>query len=321
MSKDLMVTIECVTYNHEKFIGEAIESFLMQKTNFPVEILIYDDASTDRTADIIRGYERKFPDIIKPIYQTVNQYSKGVYVENFNLDRVQGKYIATCEGDDYWTDPYKLQKQVDYMEKHPECSMCVHAAARVSSLKKKVISNVRPIRESRVLSIEEIIEGGGDFLATNSIIYSREKVLKLPEFYYNAPVGDYPLVIHGALKGTVYYMDENMSAYRVGVEGSWTEKQSTSFERKKKNLEDIGKMLDEINEYTNFQYNDAITRTKYRDHVCILLEEGRRKEAKQQPYSEQYKKLSFKRKAVLQFKYSFPKLSKLFITAKWKVIK
>jgi glycosyltransferase involved in cell wall biosynthesis len=96
----------------------------MQQTNFPIEVLIHDDASTDDTADIIREYERKYPEIIKPIYQTENQYSKGVDVFQYNFSRAQGKYIALCEGDDYWTDPYKLQKQVDFLEKNPEYSIC-----------------------------------------------------------------------------------------------------------------------------------------------------------------------------------------------------
>lgn len=321
MTKDLLVSIECVTYNHENFIADAIESFLMQKTDFAFEILIYDDASTDRTADIIKEYENMYPEIIKPIYQTENQYSKGVYVEMMNLNRVKGKYIATCEGDDYWTDPYKLQKQVEFMEEHPEYSMCVHAANRVSSLKKKVLSSVKPSMQSREMSIDEIIEGGGEFIATNSILYSKEKVLDLPPFYFNAPVGDYPLVIHGALQGKVYYMEDNMSAYRVGVIGSWTEREMTSFEKKKKHLEEINKMLDEINQYTNYQYEQVITRTQKRNLLCLLLQEGRRKEAKKEEFRELYKRLGFKRRMILQIKHLFPVFSQMVVHARWKLIK
>ncbi len=110
--EELIVSISCKTYNHEDYIADAIDGFLQQKTNFKYEILIHDDASTDRTADIIRAYEKKYPDLIKPIYQTVNQYSiEGVSVTQLNLSRAKGKYIAECEGDDYWIDPYKLQKQ------------------------------------------------------------------------------------------------------------------------------------------------------------------------------------------------------------------
>ena len=108
-----LVSITCLTYNHAPYLRQCLDGFVMQKTSFPIEILIYDDASEDGTQDIIREYERKYPDLIKPIYQTENQYSKGVKVEFvYNYPRAKGKYIAFCEGDDYWTDPNKLQKQI-----------------------------------------------------------------------------------------------------------------------------------------------------------------------------------------------------------------
>ena len=124
-----LVSICCITYNHVKYIRDALEGFMMQKTDFPFEVLIHDDASTDGTADIIREYEQKYPDIIKPIYQTENQYSKGVEIfSTYNYPRAQGKYIALCEGDDFWTDKSKLQFQVDFMESHQEYSLCFHGA-------------------------------------------------------------------------------------------------------------------------------------------------------------------------------------------------
>lgn len=113
----IMVSIKCLVYNHEKFIRETLEGFIMQKTNFRFEAIVHDDASTDNTANIIREYAEKYPGIIKPIYEIENQYSK----KDSSLSRIineacTGKYIAMCEGDDYWTDPYKLQKQVDFLE-------------------------------------------------------------------------------------------------------------------------------------------------------------------------------------------------------------
>jgi glycosyltransferase involved in cell wall biosynthesis len=116
-----LVSVACITYNHEKYIEDAIKSFLIQETDFPFEILIHDDASTDNTANIVREYVEKYPNIIKPIFQTENQYSKGFKMNlEFNFPRAKGKYIALCEGDDYWTDPNKLQIQVAFLEENPD---------------------------------------------------------------------------------------------------------------------------------------------------------------------------------------------------------
>ena len=122
-----LVTIQCLTYNHEKYIRKCLDGFVMQKTNFRFEAIVHDDASTDGTANIVREYADKYPDIIKPIFETENQYSKS----DGSLNRIMyehtlGKYIALCEGDDYWTDPYKLQKQVDYLEQHDDVVCSCH---------------------------------------------------------------------------------------------------------------------------------------------------------------------------------------------------
>lgn len=293
MAKEIMVSIECNSYNHENYIAEALDSMLMQKTDFAYEILVHDDASTDRTAEIIRSYEQKYPDIVKPIYQTENQYSKDIPFELFNGERALGKYTAVCEGDDYWTDPEKLQKQVDYMEAHPECSMCVHAAEKVSAVTKKTVSTIRPSRRDKIYSVEEVIEGGGELFATNSIMYSRHKIPEMPEFYLNATIGDYPLVICGALSGTVHYMDRNMAAYRVEVKGSWTDVQLTDISAKQKHLQDVAALLDEVNAFTNFKYDKVINRTKKRDRFYILLKQLKIKETLKKGYRQFYVKPEF----------------------------
>lgn len=121
----LIVTILCLVYNHEAYIRQCLEGFVMQRTNFRFEAIIHDDASTDKSADIIREYAEKYPEIIKPILETQNQYSKhdGTISRIMN-ENTHGKYVAMCEGDDFWIDPLKLQKQVDLLEKHKDCSVC-----------------------------------------------------------------------------------------------------------------------------------------------------------------------------------------------------
>ncbi|WP_203332301.1 glycosyltransferase family 2 protein [Planococcus beigongshangi] len=305
MEKEIIVSIDCASYNHKDYIAHTIESFLMQKTSFRYEILIHDDASDDGTAEIIAEYEKEHPDLIKVIYQTENQYSQGVRVEQFNHERATGKYIAICEGDDYWTDPYKLQKQVEYMEKHPECSLCVHGANRVSAVTGAVLSRIRPRRGDGLLSMEEVIEGGGAFFATNSMMYVKDKVLSLPSFYEDTGVGDYPLTIYLAHKGTIYYIDEIMSAYQVDVKGSWTEREFSQIPKKIRHYEKIAVMLDEFNRFTDFKYSDAIKRAKMRNHFYLLLEQRKFLECFKGGYGELYLKFRFLSKAVKKRVFNF----------------
>lgn len=122
----MMVSIICITYNHEKFIRTALNSFLMQKTIFEYEILVHDDASTDNTAKILKEYEAKYPNLFKVIYQKVNQFQNGKSPISILLEKAKGKYLAFCEGDDYWVDSKKLQKQIDFLENNPEYSAVYH---------------------------------------------------------------------------------------------------------------------------------------------------------------------------------------------------
>lgn len=302
MSEEIMVSIDCLSFNHENYISDALESFLMQKTDFLFEILIHDDASTDRTAQIIKEYEKKYPEIIKPVYQIENQYSQGVKVSLMNHNRASGKYIAVCEGDDYWTDPYKLQKQVDYMELHPECSMCVHGAYNVSPDKERKLSKVMPSQKNRIFTIVEVIEGGGGLFATNSIVYSKEKFLEFPFFCPEATVGDYPLVIYGALKGKLYYIKEPMSAYRTGVNGSWTEREFKTMNKRLSHYGEIERMLEEINHYTHFQYDSTIKKVRKRNKFYLLIEQKKFKEIKMKEYWKLYLEQEFFKRIVSKVK-------------------
>lgn len=310
---NIMVSISCTTYNHEDYIADALESFLMQKIKFKYEILIHDDASTDRTAEIIKDYEKKYPEIIKPIYQTYNQYSKGIKVGKFNRERAKGKYIAICEGDDFWTDEYKLQKQVEYMELHPDCSMCVHAAYKVNEEKVKYRKQIRPSIGNKIFSVEEVIDGGGGLFATNSIMYPRHLGIDMPSFYNNAPIGDYPLAIYLALQGKVYYIDEFMSAYRIKSKGSWSERMSEStmderIEHKKK----IEKMLNEVDKYSDYKYTTVIKKFINKNWFNLMIDLKKFNEIKTGQFKEYYSSLDLKSKMKIFAKQYFPYTVKLF---------
>lgn len=270
---DILVSIHCITYNHEKYITDAIEGFLMQKTNFKLEILIHDDASTDRTADIIREYEKKHPNLIKPIYQKENQYSKGgASVESFNYKRAKGKYVAVCEGDDYWTDPRKLQKQVDYLEKNPECSLVFHAADIVKANKEKTGAIGRIAEESRIVKMDEIVlKAEPNFIPTASRVFRKAFIDKLPNWYMNASIGDFPMALLMGNYGYFYYIDEVMSAYRTGVSGSWTSRMFNGKNNKENTIKvnrECIQILNEFNHFSNYQFrqevNNAIKKRKMR---------------------------------------------------------
>jgi len=223
---DLLVSICCITYNHEDYIRSAIEGFLMQKTDFAFEIIIHDDASKDATADIIREYEEKYPDIIKPIYQTENQYSKGKEVTLFTLKAAKGKYIALCEGDDYWIDPLKLQKQVTEMEKHPDCYISFHPAVRkwVDGSRRDRILGLHSDKIT-IFSTEEIILGGGGFMHTGSIVLNKltiPRIMSFFDFAKEATAADDYVQVLGAEHGGALYLSDIMSVYRSGVPGSWS---------------------------------------------------------------------------------------------------
>lgn len=322
MSNDILVSIVCNTYNHEDYISDAIESFLMQKTNFKYEILIHDDASTDKTAEIIKEYEKKHPNIIKPIYQKENQHSKGVKFGKINRDRANGKYYALCEGDDYWTDPYKLQKQVDYLEKNPDCSVCVHAALMIDSESGKTIKKIRPSLQSREFSIEEVIDGGGGLFATNSMVYKRYMGSIRPDFYYKnkTSFSDYQLMILLALLGKVYFIDEDMSVYRYNVPGSWSSRTFSDTKKESKHIKDIIDMLDNVNEDTGYKYDEVIQKTKRRNEFSLLINQGKLKEAKSGVYKNYYKSLSIKSKISLNLKCYFPSLHKRLSLYKRKML-
>ena len=303
-SNSIAVSIICNAYNHEPYIRDALESFVMQRTSFAFEVLVHDDASTDKTADIIREYEAKYPDIIKPIYQTENQYTKGG-VSRFQESRIKGKYVAFCEGDDYWTDPYKLQKQYDAMEAHPEVDICAHSAIKINAENKQQIAVIAPRNKDCIISTEDVIYGEGGFVATNSLFYRAELYSKNYEFRKILRL-DYTLQILGSLRGGMLYLSDYMSAYRYMVPGSWTcnyvkdeKKQDALFEKKQK-------MLDSLNGETVYKYDNIIKKRMLKNEAARLIEKNKIKEVLNRKYRTVLKDYSYIIRLKLRLKAYFP---------------
>lgn len=211
----ILVSINCITYNQVNYIRQCLEGFLIQKTNFDYEVLIHDDASTDGTDDIIREYAQKYPTIIKPIFEKENQYSKGVPISaTFNYPRAKGKYIAVCEGDDYWTDPYKLQKQVDFLESHPEYAMCFHDCYIRNETQNEFYHEEI---QDRDYSVKELFSKW--IVPTASMLLKKECVLEIsPDI--RIINGDICVVLSCFAHGKVCGMKDKMSAYRVQENGA-----------------------------------------------------------------------------------------------------
>ena len=156
------VSVCCTTYNHERYLKRCLDSIVCQKTNFAFELLVFEDCSKDGTRKILEEYASKYPDIIIPLYQEENRYSKDIHVcENFVFPLVRGEYVALCEGDDYWTDEYKLQKQVDALDRNPQCNFCTHRVELVGD-KEESLNDSLP-RINGKLKGRKIGEWGGCF--------------------------------------------------------------------------------------------------------------------------------------------------------------
>lgn len=224
MNTGIKVSISCITFNHAPFIRKCLDGFLMQKVNFPIEILIHDDASIDGTQEIITEYKNLHPDIIHPTLQTENQYSKGIRGMNarFNFPRARGKYIALCEGDDYWTDPLKLQKQIDYLEMHDSIVMVGHDSIIVNQQGDILQITALEENQKRECSGVELQKCFG-VLTQTMCFRNVEGISNMPKEAFRVSNGDKFLISFLGQFGAYKFMPEILpSAYRLHQGGIWS---------------------------------------------------------------------------------------------------
>lgn len=243
-----LVSVCTITYNHEKYIAQAIDSFLMQRTNFPIEIVIGDDFSSDNTREIILGLQKKYPETISLIQREKNI---GVIPNLVDvLANCKGKYIAFCEGDDYWIDPLKLQKQVNFLESNLDFSLCFHDALVYWEDKTH-----RPFYFCRKLSkttyqVEDVIKKW--LMPSASMVFRKDAALPLPGWFVDVYNGDYAMQLLLALKGKIYYFNEIMCVYRRNIVSLSANVDTSKISR------NVIQLLDLYNKHTKYKYNDLI---------------------------------------------------------------
>lgn len=316
-----LVSVCCTVYNQEKYVRKMLETLVNQKTTFSYEILIHDDASTDNTSLILKEYEDKYPNMIKVIYQSENQYSKNIPISfTYLYPIVKGKYVAFCEGDDYWSDENKLQKQVNILESNNNCSICINKVDIITE-NDCLTGNYFP----RNKGIKEGIITSKDFLSqiifTDTLFYLQfqltgcmvktslliDYVNEFPKFTKMWDVGDIPLMLYMGLHGDAFYIDKGMSCYRSGALGSWNNSNS-SIEKKINHILIECAALEEFDNYSNYIVHESVVKGILNRNFGILRLKHDLKKMKSKEMKCIYALMPLKEKIIEHINYYVPNL-------------
>ena len=276
------VSICCVTYNHADTVAQALESFLAQQADVPLEILVHDDASTDGTADILKRYAALYPDVVKPLFETQNQYSKGVSMDaTFNFPRATGAYIALCEGDDYWCDPHKLKKQLEALATHPECTFCFtngYVLDMSGQMPKRAFIPYYPQEagyftpQTREYDLSQVSRLS--FIPTASFVFPRAVLDAVPHELLLAPCpsGDLRMKLLFTAAGKALYVHEFTCVYRLNAKSSAMARWGAeAAEKTRLRCKQMLAMLAGVDLYSKGQYH-ADVRRLMDDQLRVLLE-------------------------------------------------
>ena len=287
----------CLTFNHATYIVDAMNGFTMQETTFPVVTCIVDDASTDGEQEVIRQYllehfqepyrteETDDYNLICANHNTNPNCIFVVFFLKYNHHNIKksklpylsewldnSKYHALCEGDDYWVDPFKLQKQVDFMENHPNHSLCfcAHENLYPSGI---IVEELRYKNNLESCPMDDIIIGGGSYMATCSMLYRYSMYEPYQKWAKDSPVGDIPIMLTLAKNGLVGYLSDVMCVYRKLSSGSWNQRMISDYKKRCKHYYVMLNVFDMYDKYTGYQYHNAVLlkKRKYKKQIYKVI--------------------------------------------------
>jgi glycosyltransferase involved in cell wall biosynthesis len=266
----MKLSVAMITYNHERFVGQAIESVLAQKTDFPYEIVIGEDCSTDGTRGVILDFQRRYPERIVSILRERNVGA----MQNFSetIAACRGEYVAFLEGDDFWTSLSKLQKQVDFLDAHPDSALCCHRVKFLNETGSAEI-DIHPLLSAGSYTIEDQLRT--NLVMTSSAVLRRDLIGPIPRWFFEMKMGDWPLFAMVARHGKIELMDEVMATYRVHPGGMWSSLPKATQAR------EVARMLRALDQQLEFQYTNTIRQTitwLYLELAMTARSNGRRAE-------------------------------------------
>lgn len=281
MDENVKVSIYCRTYNHKTYIQNALDGILMQETDFPYKVIVFDDASTDGTSDIVKDYAERYPQIIQAFIMEENTWhspDRAKVDSEFMQKYLTGKYIGYCEGDDFWIDPHKLQMQVDYMESHPDCVLYLHNALWFNCIDHTMkTGNPYSCKSEKDISAEELLMMYNGHPPTASILHKRELV-SMPLFFRESSVGDYPLLLYALSCGNVHYNNRIMSVYRQMADGSYNNAMQTDQYFLFYYFFGISEFCVKYNNYTNYKYEKWCNK-KIHDFSSPIIHDRKRSQS------------------------------------------
>ncbi len=315
--RKIRVSVLCTAFNHEPYLRETLQGFVSQKTDFPFEVLVNDDASSDGSAAVIREFAALYPDVIRPFLQEKNLYSQGINIYDAVLyPAARGEYFALCEGDDCWIDPAKLQRQVNFLDAHPDYSACVHNSLGEIIGSGETPRPLFPRTGDRDVPFEQVLQGMSRAFHTSSILARRAYLLDPPDFRniaFSYGFTDYAIGLWLTMNGKVRFLDSCMSLYRIGSNPSaWSSGVNRQYGKLIRFVTGEREMLQTLRAHLAPEDRAPVDRViRERDFELLYLR-GKTERLVKPPYDEIFRSKPLSFRAVTRLKNAFPSLHRWY---------